>query len=55
MQTLSTWLIYTIKAFFFLTTYCVQYLHTMPHLRNEIPYSLLKTPKAHALQEGVVF
>ena len=33
----------------FLTTYCVRYPHAVSFLRNEMPYSLLKTPKTHAV------
>ena len=40
----STWV--------FLATYCVQYPHTLPFLRNRIPYSLLKTSKPHVVQGG---
>ena len=32
-----------------LATYCVWYLHIVPFLRNKMPYSLLKTPKAHVV------
>ena len=28
-----------------LTPYCVRYLHAVPFLKNEMPYSLLKPPK----------
>ena len=31
------------------TTYCVQYPHVVLFLRYEMPYSLLKTPKTHAV------
>ena len=40
----STWV--------FLATYYVQYPHTLPFLRNRIPYSLLKTSKPHVVQGG---
>ena len=33
----------------FLTIYCVRYPHTVPFLRNDMPYFLLKTPKIHAI------
>ena len=33
----------------FLTTYCVRYPHAVPFLRNEMPFSLLKTPKIHTV------
>ena len=32
-----------------LTTYCVWYPHVVLFLRNEIPLSLLKFPKTHAV------
>ena len=32
-----------------LTTYSMQYPHTVPFLRNKVPYSLLKPPKTHAV------
>ena len=32
-----------------LTTYCVRHPHAVPFLRNEMPFSLLKHPKIHAV------
>ena len=32
-----------------LATYCERYPHAVPFLWNKIPYSLLKTPKRHAV------
>ena len=29
----------------FLSTYCVQYPHAVPFLRNKMPFSLIKSPK----------
>ena len=31
-----------------LATYCAQYQHAVPFLRNKMLYPLLKPPKAHA-------
>ena len=33
---------------FVLTSPCMQYPHTVPFMRNKIPYSPLETPKTHA-------
>ena len=41
-----------VTAGLILTTYCVQYPHVVPLLRNRIPYSLLKPPKIHAVKGG---
>ena len=37
------------KTGLILTTYCVRYPHAVPFLQNEIPFSLLKTLKTHAV------
>ena len=34
---------------FFLNTYCVWYPHVVPFSRNEMPFSLLKTPKINVI------
>ena len=33
----------------------IKYLHVVPFLWYEMPYSLLKTPIAHVVQGGVAF
>ena len=38
---------YKYRAFF--NHFCVRYPHAVPFLRNEMPNSLLKTPKTHFL------
>ena len=38
-----------LRAGLFLTTYCVRYPHEVPFLINEMPFSILKTPKTHAV------
>ena len=43
----------TIDTGIFLTTYCVRYPHTVPFLRNEMPFSLLKTPNITCRLGGV--
>ena len=45
----------TPEAGLILTTYCVRYPHTVPFLRNKMPYSLLKTPKTDVVKGGVAF
>ena len=42
-------LYYLPKAELILAIYCVRYPHAVPFLWNKIPYSLLKTPKTHAV------
>ena len=37
-----------ILAKLLLATYCVQYQHAVPFLRNKVPYPLLKPPKTYA-------
>ena len=39
----------SIYAGFTWTTYCVRYPHTVPFLRNEMLFSLIKTPRTHAV------
>ena len=33
-----------VKPGLFLTTSCVRYMHVVPFMRNEMPYSLVETP-----------
>ena len=42
-------LVPNLHTLLFLTTYCVWYPHTVPFLKNEMPYSLLKTLKTHSI------
>ena len=37
------------KPVYILATYCLRYPHQMSFLWNKMPYSLLTTPKTHAV------